>query len=160
MDAHLAISIASITGAALCMGLGAIGSAIGEGFTAFKAVLAMTRQPHATDRIIRTMLIGMAVAESPGIFALFVAIILSLTPLPAHTLLQAVGLLAAGLCMGAGALGSGIGGGLAAGMACEGVGRQPANVSFITRTMLIGQAVSQSTAIYSLFISILLMYVV
>ena len=160
MDVQLIISIASVTGAALCMGLGAIGSAIGEGFAAYKAVEATTRQPQASDSIMRTMLIGMAVAESPGIFALFVAILLALTPLPAQGLIQAAGLLAAGLCMGMGALGPGTGEGFAAGMACEGVGRQPERVSIITRTMLIGQAVSESTAIYALFIAVLLIYVV
>jgi ATP synthase F0 subunit c len=142
------------------MGLGAIGSAVGEGFAAFKAVQATTRQPHAADSIMRTMLIGMAVAESPGIFALFIAILLALTPLPARSMLQAAGLLAAGLCMGVGALGPGTGEGFAAGMACEGVGRQPEKAAIITRTMLIGQAVSESTAIYSLFVAVLLIYVV
>ena len=160
MDSTVFIKMAALLGAGICMGFGAIGPGIGEGFTAYKAVQGITRQPHATDGITRTMLIGMAVAETPGIFALFIAIILALTPLPAQSLLQAVGLLSAGLCMGVGALGPGIGGGLAAGMACEGVGRQPVKVSFITRTMLIGQAVSQSTTIYSLFIAILLIYVI
>lgn len=142
------------------MGMGAIGSAIGEGFAAMKAVQASTRQPKATDDIMRTMLIGMAVAESPGIFALFIAILLALTKITAVSIIQAAGLLAAGLCMGIGAIGPGTGEGFAAGMACEGVGRQPQNLQLIVRTMLIGEAVSESTAIYSLFISILLIYVV
>jgi len=142
------------------MGLGAIGSAIGEGFAALSAVQVTTRQPKASDDALATMLIGMAVAESPGIFALFIAILLALTEIEATGLVQAAALLGAGICMGMGAMGPGIGEGFAAGQACRGVGRQPGNKPMIIRTMLIGQAVSESTAIYSLFIAILLIYVV
>ena len=69
-------------------------------------------------------------------------------------------LLGAGICMGFGAIGPGIGEGFAAGKACEGVSKEPENAALITRTMLIGQAVSESTGIYSLFIAILLIFVV
>lgn len=102
----------------------------------------------------------MAVAESAGIFALFIAIVLALTNIAAAGLVQVAGLLAAGLCMGMGALGPGIGAGFAAGTACQGVGIIPENNTLIMRTMLIGQAVSQSTAIYALFVAMLLIYVI
>jgi len=160
MDIGTITRIAAISGASLCMGLGAIGAAVGEGFSAFKAAAAVTRQPRASDEVMRLMLIGMAVAESAGIFALFIAILLALTPLEAAGAVQAVGFLSAGICMGMGALGPGIGAGYAAGIACEGVGIIPENNSLIMRTMLIGQAVSQSTAIYALFVSMLMIYVV
>ena len=98
MDVLLAIC--AVTGAALCMGLGAIGSAVGEGFAAFKAVEASTLQPAAADQVMRTMLIGMAVAESPGVFALFIAILLATVDHSGGGLLKAAGLLASGICMG------------------------------------------------------------
>ncbi|MBU1863125.1 MAG: ATP synthase F0 subunit C, partial [Candidatus Omnitrophica bacterium] len=44
--------------------------------------------------------------------------------------------------------------------ACEGVAREPQNAGLITRTMLVGQAVSESTGIYSLVIALLLIFVV
>ena len=75
-------------------------------------------------------------------------------------LIKMAALLGAGICMGFGAIGPGIGEGFAAGRACEGVSREPENAGLITRTMLIGQAVSESTGIYSLFIAILLIFVV
>jgi F-type H+-transporting ATPase subunit c len=75
-------------------------------------------------------------------------------------LIRAFALLAAGICMGLGAIGPGIGEGFAAGKACEGVSREPNNAALITRTMLIGQAVSESTGIYSLIIALLLMFVI
>jgi F-type H+-transporting ATPase subunit c len=71
---------------------------------------------------------------------------------------RAAALLGAGICMGMGALGPGVGEGFVAGKACEGIARSPENASLITRTMLVGQAVSESTGIYSLVIALLLIF--
>ena len=68
--------------------------------------------------------------------------------------------LGAGICMGLGAIGPGVGEGFVAGKACEGISHQPDQAPLLTRTMLVGQAVSESTGIYSLVISLLLMFVV
>ena len=75
-------------------------------------------------------------------------------------LVQAGALIGAGICMGFGAIGPGIGEGFAAGKACEAIGRTPENAGLLTRTMLIGQAVSESTGIYSLVIALLMLFVV
>ncbi len=63
-----------------------------------------------------------------------------------------------GLAMIAG-IGPGIGQGFAAGKAAEAVGRQPEAQSDIIRTMLLGCAVAESTGIYSLVVSLLIMFV-
>jgi F-type H+-transporting ATPase subunit c len=73
-------------------------------------------------------------------------------------LLRAATLLGAGLCMGLGAIGPGAGEGYTAGKACEGIAREPKNAAIVTRTMLIGQAVAESNAIYALVIALLLIY--
>jgi F-type H+-transporting ATPase subunit c len=75
-------------------------------------------------------------------------------------IIRAAALLGAGLCMGMGALGPGLGEGFTAGKACEAIGRSPENAGLLTRTMLVGQAVSESTGIYSLVISLLLIFAV
>jgi F-type H+-transporting ATPase subunit c len=62
--------------------------------------------------------------------------------------------------MGLGAIGPGVGEGFAAGKACEAMGRKPEEAGLLTRTMLVGQAVSESTGIYSLVIALLLLFVV
>ncbi|NOZ20243.1 MAG: ATP synthase F0 subunit C [Planctomycetes bacterium] len=74
----------------------------------------------------------------------------------AKELVKGAAYLGAGIAMGIGALGPGIGEGYAAGRACEGVARRPEEAGLITRTMLIGQAVSESTGIYSLVIALIL----
>ena len=76
----------------------------------------------------------------------------------AEAIARAAALLGAGICMGMGALGPGVGEGYVAGKACEGIARSPENASLITRTMLVGQAVSESTGIYSLVIALLLIF--
>ena len=75
-------------------------------------------------------------------------------------IIKAAALLGAGVCMGIGAIGPGIGEGFAAGKACEGVSRNPEEAGLLTRTMLVGQAVSESTGIYALVIALLLIFVV
>jgi len=64
----------------------------------------------------------------------------------------------AGIAMIAG-LGPGIGQGHAAAKGAEAVGRQPEAAGEITRTMLLGQAVAETTGIYSLLIAIILLFV-
>ncbi|NLM05012.1 MAG: ATP synthase F0 subunit C [Clostridiales bacterium] len=65
--------------------------------------------------------------------------------------------LGAGIGMIAG-LGPGIGQGYAAGKGTEAVGRQPEAQADITRTMLLGQAVAETTGIYSLVIALILIF--
>jgi F-type H+-transporting ATPase subunit c len=69
-------------------------------------------------------------------------------------------LLGAGICMGFGGIGPGIGNGLTAQGAVKWVARNVDATGDLTRTMLVGQAVSQSTAIYAMVISLVLIFVV
>ena len=64
----------------------------------------------------------------------------------------------AGLAMIAG-VGPGIGEGYAVGKACEAIGRQPEAKGDVTSTMLLGCAIAETTGIYGLIVSILLMFV-
>ncbi len=75
-------------------------------------------------------------------------------------IIRAAALLGAGMAMGFGAIGPGIGEGFAAGKACEGISRAPEHANLLTRTMLVGQAGSESTGIYALVVALLLIFVV
>ncbi len=72
------IEAAACIGAGLAM-IAGIGPGIGQGYAAGKGVEAVSRQPQAQSTIIRTMLMGAAVAETTGIYALVIAFILLLT---------------------------------------------------------------------------------
>ena len=73
-----------------------------------------------------------------------------------EAIIKGAAYLGAGICMGFGAIGPGVGEGFAAGKACEGISRRPEEYGTLFRTMLVGQAVSESTGIYSLVIALLL----
>ena len=73
-------------------------------------------------------------------------------------IVQAFALLGAGICMGFGTLGPGMGEGYAAGKACEAISRRPEEYANIFRTMLVGQAVTESTAIYALVVALILAF--
>ncbi|MDO5026855.1 MAG: ATP synthase F0 subunit C [Tissierellia bacterium] len=59
-----------------CAMIAGIGPGIGEGYAAGKAVEAVARQPEAKSDIMQTLLLGDAIAETTGIYALVVALIL------------------------------------------------------------------------------------
>ena len=75
-------------------------------------------------------------------------------------LVRAAALIGAGIAMGFCAIGPGVGQGFAAGKACEAVSKNPEEVSLITRTMLVGCAVAESTGIYSLVIALTMIFVI
>ncbi len=109
--------------------------------------------------MVRRMLVGGGVGERPGIFALLVAFMWVFGQSAGEGLVRLAIPLGAGIAMGLGGLGPGVGAGSAGARACEGIGRQPRLSGVLTRTMLIGQAISQSTAVYSLVIALLLIFV-
>lgn len=81
------------------------------------------------------------------------------SPQVAETIIKAAALLGAGFAMIAG-IGPGIGQGYAAGKAVESVARDPEARGNIITTMLLGQAVAESTGIYSLVIAIVLIFTI
>jgi len=75
----------------------------------------------------------------------------------AKTIVLAATAIGVGLSMLTG-LGPGIGEGYAAGKAVEAIARQPEAKSDIISTMILGQAISESTAIYGLVVAMILLY--
>lgn len=152
----------SAIGAGLAM-IAGIGPAIGQGYAAGKAAEAMGKNSKEGGRAATiVMLLGAAVAETSGIFSLVIAVImLFANPLVNKggvALILAASAIGAGFAMFAG-IGPGIGQGYAAGKAAEAVGKRPKLQGVIVKTMLLGQAVAQTTGIYSLIIALLLLFV-
>ena len=71
--------------------------------------------------------------------------------------IQAMSAIGAGIAMIAG-VGPGIGQGIAAGHGAAAVGRNPGAKSAITSTMLLGQAVAETTGLYGLAIAFILLF--
>ncbi|MBQ2082058.1 MAG: ATP synthase F0 subunit C [Lachnospiraceae bacterium] len=73
-------------------------------------------------------------------------------------LILACSAIGAGLALIAG-IGPGVGQGYAAGQAAAAVGRNPGAKGQITSTMLLGQAVAETTGLYGLAVAIILLFV-
>ncbi len=76
MDSVNAIAIVSIAAAALCMAIGSIGPALGEGKAISQALSSIAQQPDEAGTISRTLFIGLAMIESVAIYCFVIAIIL------------------------------------------------------------------------------------
>ena len=75
MSATLIFSIVCMAVAGLTTAIGSIGTAIGQGRAVDSALDAIARQPDASDRISRTLLVGLAMIESLAIYCLVIALI-------------------------------------------------------------------------------------
>jgi len=152
------LKVAGLIGAGICMGFGAIGSGIGSGLPAGQVCLGIARQPALSGRLITNMLIGSAICQTPTIFAMVIALMLMLIDF-GDAPLKAAALIGAGICMGFGAIGSGMGSGFPAAQATIGVARQPEMSGRLITNMLIGSAVCQTPAIFAMVVSLMLMFV-
>ena len=63
-------------GAGLCMGIGAIGPAIGEGNAVSKALEGMARQPESAGTLRTNMILGCAITETTGIYSLVISLLI------------------------------------------------------------------------------------
>lgn len=77
MDIATAIAtLGKAIGAGICMGVGAIGPAVGEGNAVSRALEGMARQPEAADNLRSTMIMGCAITETTGIYALIISFLI------------------------------------------------------------------------------------
>ena len=76
MEASAIIALAKALGAGLCMGIGAIGPAIGEGNAVGKALEGMARQPEMAGTLRTNMILGCAVTETTGIYSLVISLLI------------------------------------------------------------------------------------
>ncbi len=62
--------------AAICMGMGSVGPALGEGYAVSKALESMARQPEMAKELRTNMILGCAVTETTGIYSLVIALLI------------------------------------------------------------------------------------
>ncbi|MCD6435807.1 MAG: ATP synthase F0 subunit C [Clostridiales bacterium] len=166
-EGSVLIIMASAIGAGLSM-IAGIGPGIGQGYAAGKGTQAVSETPELQSSIIRTMFLGQAVAQTTGIYALIISLVLLFSnPLlnidvlggivTQKAFILAATAIAAGLAVIAG-IGPGIGQGYAAGKGAEGVGERLSSQGDIVRTMLLGAAISETSGILALVVSLILIY--
>ncbi len=76
MDSLTFVAVASIIAGGLCIGLGAIGPALGEGRAVAQALSSIAQQPDETNTLTRTLFVGLAMIESTAIYCFVVTMIL------------------------------------------------------------------------------------
>jgi len=76
MSAATTFQIVVMIVAGLTVAIGSIGPALGQGRSVASALDAIARQPDASDRISRTLFVGLAMIESLSIYCLVIALIL------------------------------------------------------------------------------------
>lgn len=70
------VAVASILASGICICIGAIGPAIGEGRALAQALASIAQQPDETNAITWTLFVGMAMVESTAIYCFVVTMIL------------------------------------------------------------------------------------
>lgn len=65
----------ALLGAGIAM-IAGLGAGIGQGFAAGKGAEAVARNPEAAGEIRSTMILGIALAETTGLYSLVIAIML------------------------------------------------------------------------------------
>jgi F-type H+-transporting ATPase subunit c len=76
MESATIIGAVSVGASALCMGMGALGPALGEGKAVAQALSAIAQQPDESGTISRTLFIGLAMIESIAIYCFVISVIL------------------------------------------------------------------------------------
>lgn len=159
------IKAATLLGAGLAIGMGSMGPGFGSGYAGAQALKAIGRNPKHSNIITSNMLVGQALAQTDAIFALVVSLLLIYSvPMPeasvsvSHIVMKSIAILGSGIAIGIGTFGPGAAIGFVAGKANDSLGRFPQNRGIIMRTMFLGAAVSESTALYALVISFLLIF--
>lgn len=145
--------------AGLCIGLGSIGPALGLAHFAKVACRGIGINRDAYNKLFSFTLVSEAMIETPIVFSLVVSMLILMTPLPAaHALTKSISLLAAALCIGIGTFGPGISSGRTSAAACEQITLNPDQYETLFKVSMFSQGFIDTSAIYALLISLMLIY--
>ncbi len=154
---------AAYLAAGISIGLGSLGSGAGNGLLGSDAVESMARCPKESGKVTIMMIVGQAMGQTPVLFSLVVSFLLiygggeeyatfGLSDQVRH----ACRLLGTGICMGAGAMGPGLGSSFVGGKFCEGLAKNPGFAQKLTNAYFVGVGVAQSPAVFAFVTSLLL----
>lgn len=73
MDSIFFVKASAFFGAALAMGIGSLGPALGQGLIGMKACENIGKYPESSGNIRTTMMIAMGLVETSAIYALLIS---------------------------------------------------------------------------------------
>lgn len=76
MDGINTVALASIVIAGMCMAIGSLGPALGQGRAVQGALAAIAQQPDERNSLTRTLFVGLAMIESIAIYCFVISMIL------------------------------------------------------------------------------------
>lgn len=124
------------------------------------ACIAVARQPFLSQKIIRFTLVAISLIQTPIIFGLIIALFIRAQASTITNLNDSFRLLASGLSLGLGCIGPAIGLGLFARAACTSIGKNRNAYNSIFSFTLISQAIIETPIIFSLIISLSLLFLI
>jgi F0F1-type ATP synthase membrane subunit c/vacuolar-type H+-ATPase subunit K len=145
--------------AGLLFALGCIGPSIGQAIFAHAACSSIGINKHSYSNIFPFILICEAVIETPIIFCLLISIVITYTNIPTMLIDSYVAIyifLAAVFRLALGALGAAISTGRISAKSCMQIAKNEGAYGTIVRSNLLTVAFIESTLVYSLIISLLL----
>jgi F-type H+-transporting ATPase subunit c len=121
-----------------------------------ESCFAIARQPFFQEKIIRLMLLTQSIIQTPIIFAFIVAMLIKNQALYAVALIDALRLVAGGLCIGLGCIGPALGLSIFARTACKSLGINRSIYNNLLSFTLVSQAIIETPIVFSFVISLIL----
>lgn len=140
---------------AICISSFTIGLA--ASLPAMQACASIARQPFFADNIIRFMLIGQSLIQTPIIFGFIISLLISYKALDATSVAESLALIASGLCLGLGSIGPIIGLARFSQEAVRSIGINRFAYTNIMAFSIISLAIIETPMIFALLISLMLL---
>ncbi len=141
---------------ALAVMISAAGTGIGQGIAGGNALIAMARQPLGSDQSFRAMMIGLALIESGGIFALVISLMLLTGTMQTVTLGAGLAEVGLAIAIGLSAAVVGVASAFAVSASCEAISREPLFSQKIMTLMLLSQSIIEAPVIFAFIISLII----
>lgn len=145
-------------GIALLIGITATAVSSASAFTVQASANSIARQPLFADKINTMMLLSLSLLEAPIIFSFIVALLVRNTMTNTMSIAHGVQSLAACLATLLGGIGPSIGLGIFAQSACSAIGLNTKSYKKIFPFAIFNEAVIETPLIFSIIISIMILY--
>jgi F0F1-type ATP synthase membrane subunit c/vacuolar-type H+-ATPase subunit K len=143
----------------LCIGLGSVGPAIGMGLFAKTACNSIGVNRDSYRKILSFTFISDAIIETPVIFSLLISLLLITLPIKSKSpLLMGFSMICAAIATGVGTFAPGLSSGRTASAACKQIALDLKKYSMLSKTSMLAQGLIDTCAIYTLIISLMLIF--
>jgi F-type H+-transporting ATPase subunit c len=145
-------------GIALMIGVAATAICIASSYAVQSSVVSISRQPIFAQKIITLMLVTQSMMEAPVVFSFVIGLIIKNQLVAGLDLFTGIKYFAASICLTLGSIGPSIGQGIFANSSCSAIGLNRSAYNKLLPFSIINGAVIQTPLIFSLLMSILIIF--